>query len=256
MTPLTLRHPSLRGSRGVTGLARVADGFVAVVRSLPTQVVILDHLLEILQVIEVPKAVNGRGIVEWQGMWFVAATAADAVVAVDPTNGRSAVVWRHPNGGADMYHVTSLFVHGGTLCASALGVHGGTWDVSRNGLAWELLTGDVLLSPLFHPHSAQSIDGSVVSCESMMGRIVSTDLGVLDVPIGYVRGLDVGRNDAAVATSRRRRPPVGRCTVQYFERAGGRLEDFRPAGRVDLSHVAREIYDLVLLDEDEALLVS
>lgn len=251
MTPVTLRHSLLRANVGVAGLIRAAGGFLAVVQSLPAQIVVLDASLSVVDVIEAPHAVNAHSILEWEDMWFVAATGADAVVAVDPLYGRSAVVWRHPSGDADAYHINSLFVHGGKLCATAMGVRCRRWADFRHGLAWELLTGDVLLAPLYQPHSARSIDGSVVACESMMGRVVSTGLGVLDVPIGYVRGFDMGHDDAAIATSRRRHPPVGRCTVQYFERAGGRLEDLRHTSRVDLSHVAREVYDVVLLDDDE-----
>jgi hypothetical protein len=195
--------------------------------------------------------VNAHSVVEWNGSWFVAATGADAVVAVDPGTRRSSIAWRHPRGGADNFHVNSLFVHGDELCATAMGVHRRSWSDSRDGLAWGLVSGDVLLAPIYHPHSARSVDGSVVACESMLGRVVSTAIGTRDVPIGYVRGIDIGDADAAIATSRGRRAPIGRCTLQYFERAGSRLDQLRPTGRVDLSHVGREVFDVILLADDE-----
>lgn len=245
---LRSRHPAIRPHSGAVGLSRTSSGFALLLQSHPGQLVLLDRDLEVAEVIPVPRVVDAHSLVVLDGLCLLAATGADAVVAVNPDRGTSEVVWRLPRGGADTMHINSLFTRGESLGATAFGHRVGTWTTARQGMAIDLFTGEVLIAPLFHPHSGRDEGGRTIACESMKRRIVSDGIGTLDVPLGYVRGLDVTEHHLLVGTSRGRRSPAGRATVQLFERRGRSLNCAVPVSRVDLSSLGPEVYDVLMLD--------
>jgi hypothetical protein len=244
---LEVTHPDIRPHFGISGLARWRDGHLVVVQSRVTQVVELDADFEVRQVVDVPTATDPHSILPVDGLWLVTSTASDSVVAVDPGDGRASTVWQLPSSGGDTIHVNSLFVLDGHLCVTAFGHRVGRWRAAKDGQVIDLVRGSKLLGPLAQPHSGQVVDGDVVLCESARSRLVSTSGETLDVPLGYVRGLDVSDTHAVVGTSRGRYQAAGYTTVQLWERTAPGLSGLRRCRVVDLGHLSGEVYDTLLL---------
>ena len=237
---------------GATGLAHWKDGYVLLINSSPTQAVILDADLEVTEVLDLPPVVDAHSIFVLDDIWLAVATGSDSVVAIDPATGTTSTIWRAPGDGNDVVHVNSVFSYKGSLGVTAMGRRHGSLEKSVDGFAMNLLSGEVLMRPIFHPHSARQVDEELVVCESSRGRLRSTSGSVLPIPLGYVRGFDATAEHLVVGTSRHRGSSLARCSVQLYERTGQQIEHAQRAAWVHTGDLAPEIFDVVAARPDSA----
>ena len=246
----TVRHvrsaeSSIRSHMGGTGLAHWRDGYVLLINSTPTQAVILNADLEVTEVLDLPPVVDAHSILVLDDLWLAVATGSDSVVAIDPATGTTSTIWRAPGDGTDVVHVNSVFSYMGSLGVTAMGRRHGSLASAVDGLALNLMTGEVLMRPIFHPHSARQVDEELVVCESSRGRLRSSSGSVLPIPLGYVRGFDATAEHLVVGTSRHRGSSLARCSVQLYERTGRQIEHAQRAAWVHTGDLGPEIFDVV-----------
>lgn len=237
---------------GGTGLARWKDGYVLLINSSPTQAVVLAADLTVTEVLDLPLVVDAHSIMVLDDVWLAVATGTDSVVAIDPATGTASTIWRAPGDGNDVTHVNSVFTLDGSVGITAMGRRHGSLASSVDGLAMDLQTGEVLMRPIFHPHSARQVDQELVLCESSRGRLRSMSGSVLPVPLGYVRWFDTTPDHILVGTSRHRGSSLARCTVQLYERSGPKVEHSHRAGWVHTGDLGPEIFDIVAVPADTA----
>jgi hypothetical protein len=247
-TRVASSHPSVRVHHGAVGMARLADGYVILLQAVPTQAVVLNADFAVVDVMELPSIVDPHCILVLDGVWLAQSTGSDSIVAIDPGTGRTSVVWRAPTGGSDVVHVNSMFSLAGELCISAMCRSDGALADSTDGIVLNLHSGETLMRGIFHPHSARGLDGQVVLCESSRRRVISSSGSILDVPLGYVRGLDITDRHVLVGTSRTRQPPVERCTVQLYERTGAGIGAAQRVSIVDVGELSSEIFDILAVE--------
>lgn len=240
-------HRLIREHFGAMGTVRWGEGYVLLIQSVPTQAIIMDSEWEIVDVVDLPLVTDPHSLVISDGAWYVLSTGSDSVVAVEPNTGRQSVVWEAPSGGVDLLHLNSIFVLNDDLCVSAMCRRDGSLASSTDGIVLNLHTGQTLMRPLFHPHSARVIEGEVVLCESGRRRVISSGGSVLSVPLGYVRGFDVTDRHIVIGTSRSRRPPVGRCTIQLYERTSSEIGGAERVASVHVGDLGPEIFDVLAM---------
>lgn len=242
----------IRSHMGGTGLAHWNDGYVLLINSSPTQAVVLDADFAVTNVLDLPPVVDAHSILALDDVWLAVATGSDSVVAIDPKTGISSILWRAPGDWTDVVHVNSVFTYKGSIGITAMGRRHGSLASSIDGLAMNLMTGEVLMRPIFHPHSGREVDEELVVCESSRGRLRSSTGSILPVPLGYVRGFDVTADHVIVGTSRHRGSSLARCSVQLYERTGQQIEHCQRAGWIHTGELGPEIFDMVAIRQGEA----
>ena len=264
--PYSLSDQRLPKIFGVTGLAHFGDGLLLVTQSDPNCLVYLTRQLQIQQVWPLSSVRNGHSLSIHEGKIYIASTGTDAIVAFDPGHGES-VYWRASPDGGHTVHLNSVLWHCGELYATSFGPKpGDLWRTAQDGRLVNIGSGKVVLSPLYHPHSAVAGPGNsqIYCCESWHQAVWREDGQRLYVGTGYTRGLALTTTDlyVGVSTGRSKSKSTGvsvlnldqpewtesMCGVMVYElAAGGGLLESRLKKTIDLEQYSREIYDLLLL---------
>ncbi|MFE9451622.1 DUF4915 domain-containing protein [Streptomyces sp. NPDC006739] len=197
-------------------------------------------------------------------------TGTDALVALTLHEGHVVdehMHWRADPLGSDgdHLHLNALTRHGDALLVSGFGRRDGrTWSTAHRGFvrtvgALDGAPGPVVASDLVHPHSLLVDGPDLLLCESR-DRTVRTLRETLCTALpGYTRGLcrhdsavyvgtSVGRRHSRSRPGRLGNPrdtgdPSGECTIVALDPA-----TWQPTWQTTLTWLAREVYDLLILD--------
>lgn len=250
--------------KGVTGLCHYRDGILAVFNSSPSQLVYLslpDYRMINRWVLKLGH--SPHSITVYDDKAYIANTGMDGIIEFDITTKTETIYWRDNGGGRDSIHINSLFWHNGELYASAFGTKptGGMWSDAKQGYVINLGTGEKVIFPIYHPHSARWALDSVFWCESSYQRVVSSTYGVLEGIRGYARGLVVTESQlvVGVSTGRRKSKSTGadmsesslrfqaNCGIEYYSWHANDLADSKLQGYIDMYPWGNEIYDILQL---------
>ncbi|MDP9301477.1 MAG: TIGR03032 family protein [Actinomycetota bacterium] len=136
-----------------------------------------------------------------------------------------------------------------------------SWRAATRGFVRSVPDGNLIMAPLYHPHSiCRLARGEVAVCESPRRHVVTSEGRVSDPLPGYARGLLRAGDKLYAGTSRHRRPSEpasildygpatseiddGACSVCQLDAATLGLESVIP-----LDPHGREVYDIVALPE-------
>jgi hypothetical protein len=245
---------------GMTGCIPYGDGFICVLQGNGIATLNPEFLVTSIQVVD--KVLDGHSVCVFEDSLLIACSGTNSVVRV--WGDKSEVFWQGEHElERDTIHVNSVAVRQGEVYVTAFGKStSDSWLQARSGWIKNTSTGEIICKDLFHPHSLTFVDDQWWVCESLGGRIVS-NAGSLGVQTGYLRGLSFLRGTVVVASSRfrhysrsTRQPvplpnelPLGINTagVSVFTQASPEHE-FAPHTFIDLSAIADEIYDAVLLE--------
>jgi hypothetical protein len=255
-----------RQTLGVNGICRLRDHWVIGFFATPTTFAVLDKQFRVVSTFEVPEIKDVHSFCHYSGDLLTVSTGTDEVLRLKLGERfefkGTEVVYRASSGGTDVHHVNSVAaISDDRILATQFGrKHANGWVATREGTLFELPAQRTLLQPLHHPHTAHVVDGEWVVCESGTGKLHFERGEVVELG-GYVRGLAHDSTRFYVGVSGRRLrsrsegttnmgptndPNAARCGVHVCTRNPLARERFH-----DLSLYATEIYELVMLSDDE-----
>lgn len=249
------------GCSGITGLS-VSDRFVYAAAQGINSLLLLDRTtLGVVNQYRFQHAVDVHSIRVVDDILYAVSSGTDEVVALQLHDDQIAwehVYWRvDPNGPrADRHHLNAVWAEDARLLVAGFGPkQGESWSSATDGFIVDIHTNERVATDIAHPHSVMVIDNQLAFCESRRMAVRSLEAGHERRLPGYSRGLCVIGSSIFVATSlgrqaSRRRGMVenphesagnirGRCTISRLSRRSFQVEDI-----LELSHMAREIYDL------------
>lgn len=252
------------GVRGVNGLIRLGDRIVVGYQSDPTLIAVLDSRLQIAAHVEVPRLKDTHSFAPLNGELLAASSRTDEIYALRFDESfnllQTTLWWRHPDNvsAGDEHHVNSVAVHNGAVLASCLGQkQPGGWSQTVNGQLFNISHGTTLLEGVHHPHTAYSLDGRWLLCESGTGCLIAED-GSKTYIGGYLRGLAHDDEHLYVAASGRRLISRSEGTLNLAPTATLheaksaihvlKRNTFQLVKTVDLGFFGTEIYDLAVVD--------
>ena len=147
--------------RGISGAARLPDGFVVGLQSNgPSKLLFLDDRLNVVRVARLALTYDIHSMLAHEGVLYIVSTGNDSVIAYDLASGTERVVRRFNDAGKDILHLNGLCLHAGRLQVSMFGE-----PQSRSlrcGRVAAVDSGETVLGGLRHPHSMAS-DGVTTS---------------------------------------------------------------------------------------------
>lgn len=103
--------------------------------------------------------------------------------------------------GNDLDHFNSILKYGARLLVSAFGRKEDRWVSAKNGYVIDILTGDLIVEGLTHPHTLMECEDRLIACESSRGAVVETSRKRESILSGYTRGLCQGPQGLYAAIS-------------------------------------------------------
>jgi len=196
--------------KGVAGILRLDEHWIVGYQSSPTRFVVFDKAFRPVSSFVSRDVLDVHAFAMHDGELHCVSTGSDAVVAIaldddfQPLGTRR--VWSVDGAvdGVDAHHVNSIAQVDGELLVTMFGrksVEG--WGKTRNGRLVRVRDGAVLKEGLFHPHTAQELDGTWMVCASGDGRVHLADGRAIEHR-GYLRGIAVTERHIFVGKSGRR----------------------------------------------------
>jgi hypothetical protein len=259
--PIDLKVSWPTGTTGIMGLAHLGEDLLAVTQGPSALLLCLTRDYRLRSVWPLAQVRDAHSLAVRDGLVYVASTGTDRVIEFDLRRGSERVFWQANHHGNDSIHLNSLLWHRGELLATTFGPKkGDDWRSADDGSLLNLTTGQVVLGPLYHPHSVTVAtgagDGHLYFCESQRMAVGRDDGQRLRVGCTYTRGLVVSATHICVGFSRSRLTSrsrgagacgwmPGACGVQIYQRQGDRLHNCVLVGSVNLEEYGEEIYDLL-----------
>ena len=174
------------------------------------------------------------------------------------------VIWR-PNPGserADRHHVNDVVIDDGRILVSGFGPRptpGSGWEDATAGFVRALPSGDLVMGPVYHPHSICRLSPDELAlCESPHRRVITSTGRRSGLLPGYSRGLCLAGGSLFAGTSRQRRPSEEAAILDYTPSHGPNDPGVCAISRLDtgtlrvqevipLDPHGREVYDIVVL---------
>ena len=251
--------------RGVNGLFRIGGHTIVGYQSDPTRMVVLDDEFRVVSSFDVPGLKDTHSFAPHDGKLLAASSRTDEIYALRLGEQfqllDAACWWRHPQNksGQDEHHVNSVAVHNGEVLATWLGrKQPGGWSKTVDGCLFNFSRQQPMMTGVHHPHTAYSLDGTWMLCESGTGTLICEGRRL---PLGgYVRGMTHDEQHLYVAVSGRRLVSRSEGTLNVPPAAT--LEEtksavlvvdrrtFQPVKRIDLGRFGTEIYDLAALERN------
>ncbi len=265
----------LRRCVGITGLATAGRYLYAVVQepdSLrpngvpgPPSLLIMNWDLQIVNHYIFRWARDVHSICVRGDELYAVSTGTDEVIKLELRGTlvvSETVYWRPVPGGSreDVHHLNSIGWSHGSLLVSGLGRKSdGFWSSAKEGFIVDIIQSATVACKIYHPHSLLELAGVIAYCESsrMSVRTLGSDR-VQTLP-GYTRGLCLAEGKIYVGTSIGREiskstgimnnptdpgTPRGQCSVVRLS-----PDDLSVEQTIDLTSYAREIYDLLPIQE-------
>ena len=258
-SPIELDLPDCGVGKGITGLCRYDEGYVAILQTVPSTVLYLDKEFSVTHFVSLTDMKGVHSVCYDGEKIYVVVTSQDRVVAVDK-NGQFSDVWSN-NTLKDTIHMNSICLHNNELLVSCFGPKASMlWSSATEGKVFNTATDATVIKDLWHPHSAMSVDGEIICCDSSRQRVYSQQRGeiVSDLP-GYSRGLCIQDDILLCGTSKGRLVSHstgvvignksdkgtmgGACGVSAYRKdAQGK---YQLTDQLNLDTQAEEIYDII-----------
>jgi len=258
---------------GVTGLARVADGYLLAIQS-PTR----PRLVHLAPDLTYMRSATVEGLRDPHGLAvegesvFVASTGTNTVYRYEPKSGRFWTHWRFErNPAQDALHLSSVLVADGALLATAHNDPRSYPARDGRGCVLNLDTGAVVVEGLDHPHSLAQLAGRLHVLDSQRGELLRLAAdGTVELRSalgGFLRGIApvAGRLLVGISSHRLHSRKEG-AMLAYQSMDDGWMTDpkFRSAialvdpltlaeqKRYEFTLLAPEIFDALPLTSDPA----
>lgn len=261
-TPVSLNHNRIVAPGGITGLARYKGGYAAVTQSELPQIIHFDSDYRVLEVWDLRDVVDAHSVMVWNDKFYVVASGSDSILELDPDTGEVKTFWRDNEKNKDSIHMNSLVLHAGDLYLTAFGKKRTKhWRSADQGYLYNITRAECTLTPIYHPHTAVSLNGGIILCESFRSGVMDEQGGYFNTGRGYIRGLaytedllllgsSTGRN-----YSRSTGLPVddsddpdlsgAACEVLVYGWEKGRLDSCTFLRSISFDKIALEIYDIL-----------
>jgi hypothetical protein len=245
---------------GATGIALTQDGGLVLCLQGSNDLLRLDCHLEPQWRVHVPGLTDIHSCaVHEEALWAVS-TGSDSIVGLhlESSQARLVEAIRCADSESDTMHVNGVTMHDGELLASWFGPQWRSHPKhARLGAIGKPASGTIIANGIAQPHSVLSDGERIFVLGSYDGTIeeIRTEGRWCRARVpGYARGLAVGRWGAVVGVSGQRRRSRGlgtdntdrpdaeeRCLILRFDAVWNLIAS------IDLSWLAREIYDIVVL---------
>ncbi len=253
---------------GIAGLLATERNCFLAMQGKNPRIVRLDSELRVSSQFEFRRATDIHSLAECNGSIYAASTGRNQILAIGCVEGRFSgeekVLYTAASGEKNLIHLNSLCVAGEDLLFTMFGAkRPGT----RQGALVNAGTGATVCEHLLDPHSLISLgDGLVAFCESLTSSFCllkldgSEELQRANLS-GYTRGCCFTGRHYVVGSSRWRHKsrsmgsfreapqsddphgnPWQRSTLYFLN------PDLTVAHRLDFTHFAPEIYDVIYLD--------
>jgi hypothetical protein len=260
-------------AEGATGICQYGEGFAVNLQSGgPTLIAKVNRNLEVTGLIQTKLVRRPHSIISKNEHLYTVSSGNDSIIKIDGTSGTDP---RHPSASDGesiiwTYEYLQRRVHVNSLFCSANNdfyiTAFGTVDMPFNqttekeGFIMNIHTRDRLVTHLSRPHSGIFCGDTLLYCESGRGLVKDIRGATLDLSPGYVRGLATSPERLYIGLSVHRDLSISRSTLlldrSQNTRSGAELRVFswkdydlktaEEVARVDLKHIAREIFDVLL----------
>lgn len=250
---------------GVNGIVKYREKYIVGYQSGPTLFVIYNKDFSIANSFRIKHVSNQHSFCVYQGKLLTVSTGFDEIVELCLDEKYNLVgyssFWKHPKNSkkSDLFHINSIASKKDNIYITCFGTPPfEKGDIKRiSGKVINIVTDQIIVENLYHPHSSIFIDENFMACES--GTEMIFDLQKKYFIGGYTRGIAFSENNLYVGSSGKRLRSrsqgtfnVGwgetildsRSFINIVSREGNHVEK-----KIDLSQYGNEIYELLYLKD-------
>lgn len=179
--------------QGVNGLSIYRDHIFVGYQSNPTKILIFNTNFEIINELVIPEIKQLHSFTFIEDKIYCVSTGTGEIFELQYEQGFNIkeikCIYRVSNFKEDRVHLNSICVHNGELISTCFGKKiNGSWRNSKNGRLFYIRNNETILDGLFQPHSAHTINGQWVVCESGTGNLIFQNSRKVNLG-GYIRGI-------------------------------------------------------------------
>jgi hypothetical protein len=261
----------VHGDVGIAGLCPIPGGLAVAVQSMHPKVVLLDEQWRVTKVIADDRFADLHSLHFHDGFLFCLCSATNKVMKVSLADHAVSLFWEYQID-TPFLHINAMIFHQGRPLVVSHKIPPEAPERTESGGAWYLDDYSVLIPNLHQPHTLMEEGGCIYCLSSHDSRVVTWRDGTLseEVVPSYLRGMAfVGDRTVLGSSSQRfisRKQQDAQPYTDFSDVIGNSQymsslvigdRDFHEQARIDTTHLAFEIYDII---EDpgvpEALLVE
>ena len=264
--PTDLETKYAKSAFGMTGMCRTSDkGYlISFQGSEHPPFLELDKTLSFKKVhsTKLVKSTHNIAMIDDTTLLLVS-TGTDSIISHNLETSEEKIYYPNENT-EDKNHMNGLLSHKRNVYFSAFGPkEGKLWKTSEKGFLKNLTEDKILETPIYQPHTIFPADETLYFCESARALVRNLKGQVLNVSLGYTRGLIVTDKYIAVGLSTGRivsqstgvilesshpGEVKGICGIAVYEKDSDNIANSKFLHLISLDDYAEEVYDLLLID--------